>query len=408
MAVKEAYPRIVESPKKLDLYSERMVLNWGPSHPATHGTLRVILELEGETIVHCETEIGFLHRAMEKLGEDWEYNQCVNITDRLNYCSIFINNVGWHLACEKMFGIEAPERATWLRLILSELSRIADHMVCLGPNCVDIGALTPFWYVWDIREKAYDILEMVTGARMTTAFTRVGGLSADVPEGFEERVRAFLPTVYELANKLDGLLAANRIFNDRMRGVGALSAEEAISFGWTGPCLRACGVAHDLRQANPYLTYGDVRFDIPVGEYGDCYDRFFVRVEECRQSARIIEQALGKLRPGPVLADEAKTVLPAKKAVYSDMEALIHHFEVVIYGPKGPKGGISYQAVEGGNGELGYTVLSDGTNKPYRMSVRPPCFYIFSALPRLVTGRLLGDLSAVVASLNIIAGELDR
>ena len=409
MAVKEAYPRNVAPQKKqVDLYAEHMVLNWGPSHPATHGTLRVILELEGETVVHCETEIGYLHRAMEKLGEDWDYNQCVNITDRLNYCSIFINNVGWHLACEKLFGIEAPPRATWLRMILCEVARIADHMLALGPNCVDIGALTPFWYAFDIREKAYDILEMATGARMTNAFTRVGGLADDVPEGFAAKVRAFLPPIYELANKYEALLAANRIFNDRMRGVGAIAPKEAISFGWTGPCLRATGVAHDLRQANPYLAYGDVRFDVPVGEHGDSYDRFFVRVEECRQSARIIEQALAKLPDGPVLADEARLVLPPKAAVYEDMEALIRHFEVIIYGPKAPAGAIAYAAVEGGNGEVGYTVLSDGSNKPYRMSVRPPCFYIFSALPRLITGHLLGDVSAVVASLNIIAGELDR
>jgi len=406
--MKHAFPRSVKSTETLDLYSERMILNWGPNHPATHGTLRVVLELEGESIISCDTEIGYLHRGLEKLAENWNYNQIVNISDRLNYCSIFINNVGWHLACENLFGIEAPPRAQYLRTILSEVARIADHMVCLGPNCVDIGALTPFWYVWDIREQAYDILEFVTGARMTTAFTRVGGLAADVPDGFEEKVRAFLPEVYSVMDEIDGLLAGNRIWNDRTRGVGALTAEEAVSYGWTGPCLRACGVPHDLRVANPYLAYDEVQFDIPVGENGDTYDRFFVRVEECRQSARIIEQALDKLPKGPVITKDKHAVLPEKEHVYNEMESLIHHFEIVMFGPKAPDGAVCYEAVEGANGELGFTIASNGTNKPYRMHVRAPCYYVFAALPRLVTGRMLADVPATVASLNIIAGELDR
>jgi len=406
--VNACYPRDIEHREKVDLHAERMLLNWGPSHPATHGTLRVILELEGETITRCDSEIGYLHRGLEKLAEGWTYNQIVNISDRLNYCSVFINNVGWHLACEKLFGIQAPARAQYLRMILSEIARIADHMVCIGPNCVDIGALTPFWYTWDIRERAYDLLEMATGARMTTAFTRVGGLAADIPEGFAERVRAFLPEVYRVMDELDKLLAANRIFNDRTRGVGVISPEEAISYGWTGPCLRACGVSHDLRVANPYLGYADMNFDIPVGDHGDTYDRIFVRVEECRQSARIIDQALRLLPKGPVLADHKQVVLPPKPAVYEQMEALIHHFEIVMYGPKAPVAATCYQAVEGGNGELGFFIVSNGTNKPYRVHIRVPCYYIFAALPRLMTGSLLADLPATVASLNIIAGELDR
>jgi len=387
---------------------ERMVLNWGPAHPATHGTLRVILELEGERIVGCDTEIGYLHRGFEKLAEGWTYTQCLNLSDRLNYCSSFINNVGWHLACEKLFGIEAPPRASYLRVILSEISRIADHMVCLGPNCVDIGALTPFWYTWDIREQAYDLLEMVTGARITTSFTRIGGLVDDIPDGFVERVRAFLPAVYETMSELEALLAANRIFNDRARGVGALSAEDALSYGWTGPCLRACGVPHDLRVAEPYLVYGDLEFDVPIGEHGDTYDRFFVRVEEARQSARLIEQALAKLPDGPVCASDKRIVLPPKQAVYGEMEGLIHHFEIVIHGPQAPPGAIQFQAVEGANGELGFTIISNGTGVPYRMHVRAPCFHVFAALPKLMVGSLLADLPATVASLNIIAGELDR
>jgi NADH dehydrogenase I D subunit len=393
--------------KKLDLFSEQMLLNWGPSHPATHGTLRVMLELEGETIVGCQTEIGYLHRGKEKLAESWNYNKCVNIFERMNYCSTMINACAWHGACEKLFGIEIPPRAVYLRTILSEISRIADHLVCLGPNCVDVGALTPFWYTWDIREKAYDILDWVTGVRMMHAFTRVGGLAQDVPEGFEQRVRAFLPQVLRVADELEKLLMRNRIFCDRTRGVGAISAEEAINYGWTGPCLRACGVAYDVRVAQPYLAYGDLKFDVPVGEHGDVYDRFFVRVEECRQSVRIIEQALDKLPGGPVLADAPQVVLPPKDAAYGEMEALIYHFKIIIEGPKAPLGTV-YYAVEGGNGELGFTIVSDGSEKPYRAAVRAPCFFIFSALPRLVLGSMVADLAATLASLNIIAGELDR
>lgn len=404
----EIFKRNVECSEKLDLCAERMILNWGPSHPATHGTLRVILELEGETIVKCDTEIGYLHRGLEKLAEDWNYNQIVNITDRLNYCSTIINNVGWHLACERLFGIEAPPRAQVIRTILSEVARIADHMVCIGPNCVDIGALTPFWYTWDIREQAYDILELVSGARLTTAWTRVGGLSKDIPEWFEEKIKEFIPNVLSTMDELDGLLAGNRIFNDRTRGIGALSAEEAKSFGWTGPCLRATGVAHDLRQANPYLAYDQVDFDIPVGQHGDTYDRVFVRVEECRQSCRILKQLIDKIPEGRVQADAKQSVLPPKEAVYEQSEALIHHFEIVMYGPKAPRDKTIYDATEGANGELGYLIASDGSQKPYRMHVRAPCFYIFAALPRLITGSLLADLPATVASLNIIAGELDR
>jgi NADH dehydrogenase I D subunit len=406
--VKEAFPISIEHPDKLDLHAERMILNWGPSHPATHGTLRVILELEGETIVKCDTEIGYLHRGFEKLAEGLDYNKIVNLTDRLNYCSVFMNNVGWHLACEKMFGIEVPERATYLRTILSELARIGDHMPALGPNCVDIGAFSPMLWLWNIREEIYDVLEMVTGARMTTSFTRVGGLAQDVPDGFAEQVRAILPHVYSTMDELDALLSKNRIFNDRTRGIGALTAEEAVSYGWTGPCLRACGVAHDLRVANPYMIYGDLDFDIPIGAHGDVYDRFFVRVEECRQSCRIIEQALDKLPEGPVMSDDKTAVLPKKDAVYNEMEGLIHHFEIIMKGPRAPLGEICYDATEAANGELGFTIVSNGTGVPYRMHVRAPCFYIFAALPRLITGQMVADLTATLASINIIAGELDR
>jgi len=406
--VKPVFPRRVEHPSTLDLHAERMQLNWGPSHPATHGTLRIQLELDGETIVKCDTEIGYLHRGFEKLGEVLDYNKIVNLTDRLNYCSIFMNNVGWHLACEKMFGIEAPERAQYLRVILSELARIGDHMPAIGPNCVDIGAFSPMLWLWNLREEIYDILENVTGARMTTSFTRVGGLWMDVHDGFEAQVRAVLPHVHSTLDELTRLMANNRIFNDRTRGVGALSAEEAISYGWTGPCLRACGVPHDLRVDNPYMVYGDLDFDIPVGEHGDVYDRFFVRVEECRQSVRIIEQCLDKLPEGPVISDTKLAVLPIKKEVYGEMEGLIHHFEIVINGPQAPKGAVCYHATEAANGELGFTIVSNGKGVPYRMRIRPPCFYIFSALPRVITGQLVADLSATLASINIIAGELDR
>jgi NADH:ubiquinone oxidoreductase subunit D len=385
-----------------------MQLNWGPSHPATHGTLRIMLDLDGETIVKCDTEIGYLHRGFEKLAEGLDYNKIVNLTDRLNYCSVFMNNVGWHLACEKMFDIEAPIRAQYLRVILSELSRIGDHMPALGPNCVDIGAFSPMLWLWNLREEIYDILESATGARMTTSFTRVGGLAMDVHDGFEAQVSALLPHVYETMDELTRLMSKNRIFIDRTRGIGPLSAEEAISYGWTGPCLRASGVAHDLRVDNPYMIYNELDFDIPVGEAGDVYDRFFVRVEECRQSARIIEQALAKLPKGPVIADAKLAVLPPKERVYTEMEGLIHHFEVIMNGPIPPKGAVCYDATEAANGHLGFTIVSNGKGTPYRMRIRPPCYYIFAALPRMITGQMVADLSATLASINIIAGELDR
>lgn len=406
--MKPVFPRRVEHPNTPDFHSERMQLNWGPSHPATHGTLHIKLELDGETIVKCDTEIGYLHRGFEKLGEVLDYNKIVNLTDRLNYCSIFMNNAGWHLACEKMFDIEVPKRAQTLRVILSELSRIADHMPALGPNCVDMGAYTPLLWLWNLREEIYDILENATGARMTTSFTRVGGLVMDVHSGFEAQVRAVLPHVLSTMDEITKLLSKNRIFNDRTRGVGAFSAEEAISYGWTGPCLRACGVPRDLRADNPYMIYGDLDFDIPIGEHGDVYDRFFVRVEECRQSVRLIEQALDKLKKGPVIADAKLAVLPPKNQVYREMESLIHHFEIIVKGPQPPAGAVCYDATEAANGELGFTIVSNGKGVPYRMRIRPPCFYIFAALPRVVTGQMVADLSATLASLNIIAGELDR
>ncbi len=402
------FPRKVEHQIDKDDSYELMKLNFGPSHPATHGTLRIMLDLDGETIVRCDTEIGYLHRGFEKLAETWDYNKIVNLTDRANYCSVFMNNVGWHQACEKMFEIEIPERAKYLRVILSELARIGDHMPALGPNCVDIGAFTPMLWLWNLREEIYDILENVTGARMTTSFTRVGGLAMDVHDGFDDQVRAILPRVLETMDELTNLLSKNRIFNDRTRGVGALSAEEAISYGWTGPCLRACGVPHDLRVDNPYLIYDQLDFDIPIGEHGDVYDRFFVRVEECRQSVKIIRQAIDKLPTGPVIADAKLAVLPPKKTVYREMESLIHHFEVIVKGPQPPLGAICYDATEAANGELGFTIVSNGKGKPYRMRIRPPCFYVFAALPRLITGQMVADLSATLASINIIAGELDR
>ncbi len=406
--MKPVFPRRVALDTTPYLNAERMQLNWGPSHPATHGTLRIILDLDGETIVKCDSEIGYLHRGLEKLAEDLDYNKIVNLTDRLNYCSVFMNNVGWHLACEKMFEIEAPRRAQVLRVILSELSRIGDHMPALGPNCVDIGAFSPMLWLWNLREEIYDVLEAATGARMTTSFTRVGGLASDVHEGFEAQVRAILPHVYETMDELTRLMANNRIFIDRTRNIGMLSKEEALSYGWTGPCLRACGVPHDLRVANPYMIYNELDFDIPVGEAGDVYDRFFVRVEECRQSARIIEQALAKLENGPVIADAKLAVLPQKERVYHEMEGLIHHFEVIMNGPIPPLGAVCYDATEAANGELGFTIVSNGKGAPYRMRIRPPCYYIFAALPRVITGQMVADLSATLASINIIAGELDR
>jgi len=386
---------------------ESQVLNIGPSHPATHGTIRTVVRLDGEVITRAECEIGYLHRCFEKMAETHGWNEVIPYTDRLNYCSSMINGVGYALGVEHMLGIEAPPRAQVVRLILSEFSRLMDHAVCLGANLVDLGALTNFWYFFQPREEIYSLLEACAGGRLTVSYARIGGLAHDVPADFEERVRYLLGHIPKFIDDVDRLISRNRIFRKRTEGVGALSAEEAVAWGWTGPCLRACGVPYDLRRARPYLGYEDYEFDVPVATTGDCYARFLVRLEEMRQSLRIIEQAIDHLPDGPTITDNHHAALPPKSKVYSEMESLIWHFKLIYDGIKVPPGA-AYHATEGANGELGYYVVSDGTGRPYRIKVRPPCFAIFQAYPHMLEGHLLADAIAILSSLNIIAGELDR
>ncbi len=391
-----------------ELATDRVMLNMGPIHPATHGTLRIIVELDGETIVSCDNQMGYLHRCFEKQCENATWTQVLPYTDRLNYVSPLMNNVGYVLAVEKLLDIDVPERAKYIRIIISELSRIIDHLVCVGTNLVDLGALTNFWYFWKPREEVYDLIEELTGTRMTTAYTRIGGLKDDLPEGWVEKAQKVVnESIPAALRDVDALITKNRIFLERTVGVGALTIEEAMEYGFTGPCLRACGVPYDLRKDQPYLGYETFDFDIPVGENGDTYDRYRVRMEEMWQSLRILTQAFERLPGGPVNVNDPRVTLPPKDAVYGNIEALMNHFKIVMEGIQVPLGEV-YHATEAANGELGFYIVSRGGGKPYKIKVRPPCFAIYSAFPELVRGHMIADAIAILGSINIIAGELDR
>ena len=398
------------NPTTLERDGERMIVNLGPSHPATHGTLRIIMELDGEFIAKATPEIGYLHRGVEKLGENLSYHQFIPLTDRLNYCSSIMNNVGYTLAVEKLLGIQDPPRSQVIRVLVSELARIGDHIVCVGINAVDIGAFTAFLYLFKERETIYDLFEMAAGQRLHTSFTRIGGLMRDLPEGFLPLLEQFQDSMPRTIDEMEKLLTRNPIWHGRTKGVGKITAEDAISWGYTGPCLRAAGVAQDLRKAQPYLGYEGYDFDIPIGTCGDVYDRYLVRTEEMRQSLRIIEQCVAKLRelgPGPTIVDDYKIALPPKEKVYTRMESLIHHFKLVMHGMEMPVGEV-YSATEAANGELGYYIVSDGGKSPYRIHVRPPCFPIFNSFDEQVRGGLIADSLAILGAMNVIAGELDR
>jgi NADH dehydrogenase I D subunit len=391
-----------------DYLSSKINLNMGPSHPATHGTLRFSLELEGEKIIKCVPEIGYLHRGFEKSSEKGTYTQVIPYTDRLNYCSAMINNVGYVLAVESLMDIKITERCRYLRVIISELSRIMDHLVCIGANAVDLGALTNFWYFFRLREDIYDILEPLCGSRLTTAYTRIGGLMSDAGADFKDSVAALLNDKLPAALKdVDALLTRNKIFYERSKGIGVISAGDAAAYSITGPCLRACGTPYDVRKAAPYLGYDEFDFNIAVDSGCDVYSRYLVRMQEMVESAKIIEQAVERLPEGPVNCDDNYISMPEKSKVYDEMEALIRQFKLVIDGIR-PAAGETYSAVEGANGELGFYVVSDGGRSPYRVRVRPPCFPILSAFPKMVEGGLIADAVSTLGSLNIIAGELDR
>jgi NADH-quinone oxidoreductase subunit C/D len=390
-----------------DLF-ERMTINIGPSHPAMHGTFRLMAVLDGETIIASDVEIGYLHRCFEKMAETHTWSQVIPYTDRLNYCSAFINNVGYCKTVEKMLGVEVPPKAVWARTILSEFSRIIDHCVCNGTTLVDAGALTNFWYMFQIREEVYGLLESLCGARLTVSACRIGGLIADLPPDFETRCRTLLEMIPPFIHDVEGLVDKNRIWLDRSVGIAAISGEEAVNWGWTGPCLRASGVAYDVRRAHPYDLYDTLDFEVPVLYGGDVFDRYRIRMLEIRESLKIIKQLLDRGMPaGSHIVDDPHVALPPKEACYNEMEAMIYHFKLIMDGIQVPPGEV-YQAVEGANGELGFHAISDGTGKPYRLHCRAPCFPIFSTFPRLINGGSLSDSIVSLGGLNVIAGELER
>ncbi len=395
--------------QRTDVELETLNLNFGPQHPATHGTLHVEVELDGETIVHTLPHLGYLHTGFEKLGEHMHYNQFVTVTDRMNYLSPLSNNFGYVLAVEKLFEIRVPKRCEYIRVILAELSRIADHMIWLGTAAMDLGAFTVFLYAFKQRELLYSIFELTTGARLTVSYARVGGLAADIPDGFIEAVNTFLKQFPGAMDEVEDMLTRNRIWIDRTQGVGAISAEDAINYALTGPCLRACGVGWDIRKAEPYSSYEDFDFEIPTGENGDCYDRYLVRMAELAQSTRIIRQALDNLPEGDVNVDDYKVILPSKADTYGNIEGLIHHFKIIMdeHGLPAPVGEV-YCSTESPNGELGFYIVSDGSGEAYRIRIRPPSFLHYQVLPLLIDGSMVSDIPAVLGSLNVIAGELDR
>lgn len=385
---------------------EYTTLNLGPTHPATHGIFQNILKMDGEIIVDAEQTIGYIHRAFEKIAEHRPYYQITTLTDRLNYCSSPINNMGWHMTVEKLIGVEIPKRAQYMRVIIMELSRIADHLVCNAVIGVDTGALTGFTYLFQWREKIYDIFEQICGARLTTNIGRIGGLERDFNDEVYKKIKAFLQEFPKAFKEFSDMLERNRIFYDRVINTGPISGARAMEYGFTGPNLRAAGVDYDVRVMNPYSSYQDFEFDIPIGVNGDTYDRFMVRQQEIHQSLRIIKQALDNMPQGKWFADVPEFYLPPKEDVYNKMEALIYHFKVVMGETEVPKGEV-YHAVEGGNGELGFYLISDGGRAPFRLHFRRPSFIYYQAYPEMIKGGMLSDAILTMSSMNVIAGELD-
>lgn len=384
-----------------------MRLNLGPSHPATHGTLRIWVELEGEIIRNMKLEIGYLHRCFEKMSETHSWNQVIPFTDRLNYVSAMCNNVGYVMAVEKLLGIEVPKRNQRIRVIICELARIIDHLVCIGTNAVDIGALTCFWYFFRERENIYELFEALCGARLTTSYTRVGGLYRDLPDGWIEWAKRVVGNLPRALDDVDGLLTTNRIWIDRMKGVGAISAESALEYGFTGPSLRACGVDYDVRKAHPYYDYDKFDFNVVTEQGGCSYARYLVRMREMRESIKIVNQALEDIPGGPVNVDDWAIALPPKEQVYNSIEGLMAHFKLIMHGIRPPKGEV-YSYTEAANGELGFHVISDEQGHPYRVRCRPPCFAIYQAFPEMCIGQTVSDAVAALGNINIVAGELDR
>jgi NADH-quinone oxidoreductase subunit D len=385
---------------------EYSTLNLGPTHPATHGIFQNILQMDGEIIMSAESTIGYIHRAFEKLGERRPYNQITTLTDRMNYCSSPINNMGWHMTVEKLINCDVPKRAQYMRVIIMELARIADHVICNTVIAVDTGALSGFLYMFQWREKIYEIYEAVCGARLTTNMGRIGGMERDFSPEVIEKIRTFIKEFPIALDEFDRLVTRNRIFVDRTVKAGPISAERALEYSFSGPNLRAAGVDYDVRVMNPYSSYQDFDFKIPIGQNGDTYDRYMVRMDEMRESLKIIKQALENLPEGNYHAEVPDFYLPPKEDVYSKMEALIYHFKIVMGETDVPKGEV-YHCVEGGNGELGFYLISDGGRTPYRLHMRRPCFIYYQAYTEMIRGSMLSDAILTMSSMNVIAGELD-
>lgn len=401
-AAGEAYQARTE-----DVIGEKMVLNIGPSHPATHGVLRLIVELDGEIITKAEPDVGFLHRGDEKIAENMHYNQFVPYTDRLDYLAPLANNVAYACAVEKLMGWELPPRGQAIRVLCCELARISAHLLGVGVYAMDVGAMTAFLYTFNEREKIYNLCEQLTGARFTTSYTRIGGMTRDLPPGFTDGVKKFLQEIGPVIDEMDALLAKNKIFLDRTVDVGVITKDQAIAFGFSGPNLRASGVAHDLRKARPYLGYENYEFDIPMAEEGDCYSRYQVRMEELRQSVRLLWQVLDKLPTGPICVQDAKNILPPKNKVALSMEELIHHFIIATQGINAPAGEV-YFGAENPKGELGFFIHSKGGGVPHRLKIRSPSFCNLSILSQLLPGHMMSDVPAILGSLDFVMGECDR
>ncbi len=388
----------------------RQYMNIGPSHPATHGTLRVMVRLNGETIEKSISEMGYLHRGKEKIAEHNTYHKFIPHTDRMNYCSSLMNNVAYVMAVEKVLQIEVPERTKYIRTICCEIARVIDHLICLGIGAVDLGAFSFFLYGFHQREEAYTVIEKLCGARLTTSYTRVGGLAMPPPDDFFLALKKWLDTFEPVFNEMDNLLTENKIFKDRTIGIGAFTKEQAMAYSFTGPCARASNINIDLRRDQPEsgLVYDKVDFEVPLGKNGDVYDRYLVRMEEVRQSVRILRQLSEKCpKTGPIWCDDKRVVIPEKERVYNSMEAMIHHFKFFMEGFDVPPGE-AYTAVEGPNGELGFYIVSRGGPMPWRLRVRAPSFYMYQSLDPMIKGQKIADLVASLGSINIIAGELDR
>jgi NADH-quinone oxidoreductase subunit D len=402
-------PTLSGTQEDTELSGEKMVLNMGPSHPATHGVLRIVLELDGEIITKAMPDVGYLHRGDEKIAENMTYTQFIPYTDRLDYLAPLANNVAYVLAVEKLLGIDRqlPLRCQFIRVICAELARVSSHLLGLGSFAMDVGALTVFLHTFTEREKIYNLCESLTGARFTTSYTRIGGLSRDLPPGWVEQCRKFCEEVVVNLDETETLLTRNRIFVDRTQGVAAISRQDAVDYGLSGPNLRSSGVQHDLRKTQPYLVYDQLEFDVPVGSAGDCYDRYLLRIEEMRQSVRLLHQCLDKLPAGPVNVADTKIVMPPKERVLTRMEELIHHFINVTQGINAPPGEV-YFAHENPKGELGFYLNSKGGGTPYRLKIRSPSFVNLSILPHVLPGHMVSDVVAILGSFDFVMGECDR